>query len=119
MPEVPDTPLIPPPDDAPSPASPPSVPTEVGDQATHYGLGDVSTDQMVPRLGRFELLGQIGRGGMGTVWLARDVRLDRRVALKLLPTDLVDDEHAVARFRREAQALAKVSHPGIVQVHDA
>jgi hypothetical protein len=56
---------------------------------------------------------------MGTVWLARDTRLDRRVALKLLPPDLSHDERAVARFRREAQALAKLSHPGIVQVHDA
>jgi thiol-disulfide isomerase/thioredoxin len=70
-------------------------------------------------LGRYRLLSKLGQGGMGAVYLAHDPRLDRRVALKVLPPDVAPDAAAPARFRREAQALARLAHPGIVQVHDA
>jgi serine/threonine protein kinase len=70
-------------------------------------------------LGRYQLLAKLGQGGMGTVYLARDTRLDRCVAVKVLPAESVDDPDALARFHREAKALAKLSHPGIVQAHDA
>jgi nitrous oxidase accessory protein NosD len=70
------------------------------------------------RLGRYQLLEKLGQGGMGTVYLAQDTRLDRRVAIKLLPPESVNDDAAVARFQREARALAKLSHPGIVQAYD-
>jgi len=70
-------------------------------------------------LGRYRLLQQLGQGGMGTVYLALDTKLDRRVAIKVLPAQSVNDAGAVARFQREAKALAKLSHPGIVQAHDA
>jgi serine/threonine-protein kinase len=78
-----------------------------------------STQPDLGQVGRYRLLSLLGRGGMGEVYLAHDTRLDRRVALKLLPPHSVGDPAAVARFRREALALARLSHPAIVQVHDA
>jgi serine/threonine protein kinase len=69
-------------------------------------------------LGRYQLLTKLGQGGMGTVYLAHDTRLDRRVAIKVLPAQSVDDPDAVARFQREGKALAKLSHAGIVQAFD-
>jgi hypothetical protein len=72
----------------------------------------------LPRWGRYQLLAKLGEGGMGQVYLANDTRLDRRVALKVLPPDSINDPDAVARFRREAKALAQLAHPGIVQAFD-
>ena len=69
-------------------------------------------------LGRYQLLTKLGQGGMGTVYLADDTKLDRRVAIKVLPGQSVDDPDAIARFQREGKALAKLSHPGIVQAFD-
>jgi len=69
--------------------------------------------------GRYQLLDKLGEGGMGTVFRARDNKLDRPVALKLLPAGSVHDAEAVARFRREAKALARLSHPGIIQAFDS
>jgi serine/threonine protein kinase/nitrous oxidase accessory protein NosD len=73
----------------------------------------------LPRLGRYQLLDKLGQGGMGEVYLARDAELDRSVALKVLPPESVHDAGAVARFQREARALAKLSHPNIVQAFDS
>jgi predicted Ser/Thr protein kinase len=67
---------------------------------------------------RFELLGELGRGGMGIVYRARDRRLDRLVALKFLPDDMEDDATLVKVFRREARAAAALTHAGIVTVYD-
>ena len=63
-----------------------------------------------------ELLAEIGRGGMGVVYLARQLSLGRLVALKMLPADLEGDEVSLARFRREMRALARCDHPNIVKV---
>ena len=68
--------------------------------------------------GRYELVRRIARGGMAEVYLARDLLLDRHVALKVLFPELSVDEAFVARFRREAQAAANLSHPNIVSVYD-
>lgn len=65
-----------------------------------------------------ELLEEIGRGGMGSVWKARHLRLDRLVAVKFLDPALASDPEFEMRFEREARALALLSHPGIVAVHD-
>jgi serine/threonine-protein kinase len=68
--------------------------------------------------GRYEIVAPLGEGGMGQVVRARDTKLDREVALKLLPAKAVGDEKARARLLREARAAAKLSHPGIVHVYD-
>ena len=67
---------------------------------------------------QLEILELIGRGGMGLVYKARQRRLDRLVALKVLHTELASDPAFSERFLREAQALAKLSHPNVVRVHD-
>jgi serine/threonine protein kinase len=68
-------------------------------------------------LDRFEVLELIGRGGMGDVYRARDLRLKRDVALKVLPADFARDPASVVRFEREARAASALSHPNIVQVY--
>ncbi len=68
--------------------------------------------------GRYELGERLGSGGMSTVLLATDRRLERKVAIKLLAEHLADDEQFVTRFRREALSAARLVHPNIVQVYD-
>ena len=70
------------------------------------------------RLGPYEILALIGAGGMGVVYRARDGRLDRDVAIKVLPLGLLIDEAVRKRFRKEALALAKLNHPNIAAVYD-
>jgi len=75
------------------------------------------------RLGSYEVVAPIGSGGMGAVYRARDVRLDRDVAIKVLADSLIKDEASLARFEREAVSIAKLSHPNILSIfefgHDA
>ncbi len=70
------------------------------------------------RLGPYEVLSAVGAGGMGEVYRARDSRLERDVAVKVLPAGLVADAEALARFEREAKAVAALSHPNIMAIHD-
>jgi Tol biopolymer transport system component/predicted Ser/Thr protein kinase len=70
------------------------------------------------RLGPYQVVGPIGAGGMGEVYRARDTRLDRTVALKILPAAFSSDPELRARFEREARAIAALSHPHICTVHD-
>jgi len=69
--------------------------------------------------GEFELESELGRGGMGVVFRARDVRLERPIALKVLPPDLGQNDEVRARFLREARTAGQLSHPNIVPVHRA
>ena len=69
------------------------------------------------RLGSYEVLAPIGAGGMGEVYRARDTRLQRDVAIKVLPELLAGDPDRLARFEREAQTLAALNHPNIAQIH--
>ena len=69
------------------------------------------------RLGDYEIIREIGRGGMGVVYEARQLSLNRQVALKVLPFAAMLDERQIARFRTEAQAAAQLHHPNIVPVH--
>src|SRR6476469_552607 len=68
--------------------------------------------------GRYELADRLGSGGMSTVYKATDRVLERTVAVKILAEHLSDDDKFVARFRREALAVARLIHPNIVQVYD-
>jgi len=70
------------------------------------------------RLGPYEIVSQLGQGGMGVVFRARDTKLDRDVAVKVLPKNLADDPEALSRFEREAKAVAALSHPNILAIHD-
>ncbi len=70
------------------------------------------------RLGPYEILSSLGSGGMGEVYRARDSRLDRDVAIKILPPHLAADPGAVARFEQEGRAVAALSHPNILAIHD-
>ena len=67
--------------------------------------------------GRYRLVELLGRGGMGEVWRAYDTATDRMVAIKLLPTDLSDDETFQQRFRRESHAAARLNNPHIIPIH--
>jgi len=67
--------------------------------------------------GQFRILGPLGRGGMGTVYLAEQVTIGRKVVVKILNQRLSDDATAVERFRREAKAIARLSHPNLIQVY--
>ncbi len=66
----------------------------------------------------YRIIEKIGAGGMGEVYLAKDTELDRKVALKFLPHQLCQDEDCRARFKREAQAAAKLSHPNIIHIYE-
>jgi serine/threonine protein kinase len=69
------------------------------------------------RLGAYEVLAAIGKGGMGEVYRARDTKLGREVAIKVLPEELAADAERVARFEREAKLLASLNHPNIASIY--
>jgi eukaryotic-like serine/threonine-protein kinase len=69
------------------------------------------------RLGPYEIVSPVGAGGMGEVYRARDTRLKREVALKILPSSFADDPDRLARFQREAEVLAALNHPNIAAIH--
>src|SRR5271168_372961 len=69
------------------------------------------------RLGPYEILAPIGAGGMGEVYRAKDTKLKREVALKVLPDSFASDPERMARFQREAEVLAALSHPNIAAIY--
>src|SRR5581483_6680907 len=68
--------------------------------------------------GKYRLLERLGAGGMGAVYLCEHIHMTRRVALKVLPIALAEDPGSLARFYREARAIARLDHPNIVRAHD-
>ncbi|MEQ1858671.1 MAG: serine/threonine-protein kinase [Chthoniobacteraceae bacterium] len=106
-----------------APASSPATTTTHtpagGTPALHADFPDIGDmADVARRLPQFEFLSLLGRGGMGVVYKARQLQLDRIVALKILPPADALSPDFVERFRREARSLAKLSHPNIVGVHD-
>src|ERR1700681_3159529 len=69
------------------------------------------------RLGHYEVLAPIGAGGMGEVYKARDTKLEREVAIKVLPAALAQDSERLTRFEREAKVLASLNHPNIAAIY--
>lgn len=80
-------------------------------------LCEGKTDRLV--FDNYVILDKIGEGGMGQVYLAEHRRMGRKVALKTLPPTMTENKQAIRRFRREVQAVAKLSHPNIVTAFDA
>jgi serine/threonine protein kinase len=68
------------------------------------------------RLGAYEILASLGAGGMGKVYRAKDTKLEREVAIKILPDAVASDPERLARFEREARVLAALNHPNIAQI---
>src|SRR5437870_4522067 len=76
---------------------------------------------MIPirtKLGRYEIRSKIGEGGMGEVYLAQDTKLDRKVALKILPPELATNQDRMRRFVQEAKAASALNHPNIITIHE-
>ena len=74
--------------------------------------------QVGSRLGPYELTAPIGAGGMGEVWRGKDTRLDRSVAIKILPTGFAEDAERRQRFEREAKTISSLNHPHISTLFD-
>ena len=74
--------------------------------------------ELTGRVGKYEIQSLLGKGAMGQVYLAKDTRLGREVALKVMMGNIADDEELKKRFEREAQAVAKMKHPNVVMVYD-
>ncbi len=89
-------------------------------QADESDFEDIKAEQDLvgQKIGSFEITKMIGRGGMGVVYLARDTKLKRSVALKSIPAKLADDSISRNRFRREAELLASLNHPNIAVIHE-
>src|SRR5262249_18813779 len=95
------------------------------DRAGHLPVGHARRSSYTPatviagtRLGPYEIVSALGAGGMGEVYLARDTRLGRDVAVKVMRADLTDSPQARERFQREARAVAALQHPNICTIHD-
>ncbi len=81
-------------------------------------LGDHRVKNTGREIGPYKIIDELGRGGMGEVYLAQDSRLDRQVALKVLPAYFVSDDTRLRRFQREARAASALNHPNILTIHE-
>src|SRR5690606_37357069 len=94
---------------------PPAQPESESNPAASPSAGDLDVQQ----LGHYQLLAKLGQGGMGAVYKALHTRLNRLVALKVLPAERLQDAAAIARFDREMRAVGALAHENIVAAHDA
>jgi serine/threonine protein kinase len=94
-----------------------SIPTEAGESVFSKGVPPTH-EELAGAFPQLEILELIGQGGMGFVFKARQPKLDRLVALKILPQSLAADPAFAERFTREGRVLARLNHPNIVTIHD-
>ena len=80
--------------------------------------GEPALKEITGRIGKYDIVKPLGKGAMGIVYLAKDSMLDREVALKVMVSNIADDPELKMRFEREAKAVAKLSHPNVVNVFD-
>src|SRR6266481_7641591 len=99
----------------PLPTRPPDPP-DPDSEDTFVDSADLPADREIGR--RYRIIGLLGKGGMGTVYLARDRELDRDVALKVIRHQLAEDSRILERFKREIQLSSKVTHRNVLRVHD-
>jgi serine/threonine protein kinase len=95
-----------------------SFPTETGPTTRHSRPNPPDRDELAAAFPHLQILELIGQGGMGFVYKARQPKLDRLVALKILAQPLAEQTHFAERFTREGRTLAKLNHPNIVTIHD-
>src|SRR6185312_10782631 len=95
----------------------PEDPNSLSQSLAAHDVSRVRNSYNIEKLGNYKIIKKLGEGGMGAVFLAEDVIAQRPVALKVLPLDKVDHPNAVSRFRREAKAIGKLSHPNIIQAY--
>jgi serine/threonine protein kinase len=93
--------------------------TGTGAGRENPGFTPPPIEELARKFPQLEIIELIGRGGMGAVYKARQKELDRIVALKILPPGIGEDAAFAERFTREAKALARLNHPGIVTIHDS
>jgi len=91
---------------------------EPGTKSNAHAFSAPSPAELAPHFPQLEILELIGQGGMGAVYKAKQIRLDRIVALKALPKDADRSQEFADRFNREAKAMARLSHPNIIAIHD-
>ena len=100
------------------PAEPVASPATMQGQKSAFSFPATSPSNLDTAIPGYEILNELGRGGMGVVYRARQIAINRIVALKMILSGKFAGEAQVARFQAEAEALAKVQHPNIVQVYD-
>jgi serine/threonine-protein kinase len=100
----------------PPPSDTPTLPGSTSDEQGRAGTAQAPA--LLPALPGYEVLKELGRGGMGVVYLARQFSLDRRVALKMILADACGGEQQRRRFRHEAELVARLQHPNIVQIFE-
>src|SRR5499433_4273862 len=83
-----------------------------------YNAREIMALTIGTKLGRYEIRSQLGAGGMGEVYLAQDTRLDRKVALKILPDEVAADPDRMKRFVQEAKAASGLNHPNIITIYE-
>ena len=98
--------------------APTEIPGEVGPHGTKVSKPLPTPEDLAKHFPQLEILDCLGRGGMGVVYKARQPKLNRLVALKILAPERVEEPKFAERFAREAQALARLNHPNIVTVYD-